>query len=78
MIIPVRCFTCGKVLADKWLMYKKEVEMLENVKESTEDDLQLAENFDKKMKGKVLDKLHINRICCRRHMLTHIDLIDII
>ena len=25
MIIPVRCFTCGKVLADKYLWYIKEV-----------------------------------------------------
>ena len=23
MIIPVRCFTCGKVLGDKWEDYKK-------------------------------------------------------
>ena len=26
MIIPVRCFTCGKVLGDKWNYYCKEVE----------------------------------------------------
>ena len=26
MIIPIRCFTCGKVLADKWNYYCKEVE----------------------------------------------------
>ena len=25
MIIPVRCFTCGKVLADKYEFYKREV-----------------------------------------------------
>lgn len=23
MIIPVRCFTCGKVLADKWAYYER-------------------------------------------------------
>lgn len=23
MIIPVRCFTCGKVLADKWNFYER-------------------------------------------------------
>lgn len=23
MIVPVRCFTCGKVLSDKWLTYEK-------------------------------------------------------
>ena len=25
MIIPVKCFTCGKVLADKYLYYQREV-----------------------------------------------------
>lgn len=26
MIIPIRCMTCGKVLADKWEYYKAAVE----------------------------------------------------
>lgn len=26
MIIPVRCFTCGKVIGHLWERYKKEVE----------------------------------------------------
>lgn len=30
MIIPVRCFTCGKVIADKWDEFKTEVEKGEN------------------------------------------------
>ena len=25
MIIPIKCFTCGKVLADKYRFYEKEV-----------------------------------------------------
>jgi len=25
MIIPVRCFTCGKVIGNKWLTYQREV-----------------------------------------------------
>ena len=25
MIIPIKCFTCGNVLADKYLFYIKEV-----------------------------------------------------
>lgn len=25
MIIPVRCFTCGKVVADKWEEFQREV-----------------------------------------------------
>ena len=26
MIIPVRCFTCGRILGDKYVFYKKELE----------------------------------------------------
>ncbi|MEM2901899.1 MAG: DNA-directed RNA polymerase subunit N [Candidatus Bathyarchaeia archaeon] len=26
MIIPVRCFTCGKLIGDKWEEYKRRVE----------------------------------------------------
>ncbi|MDD1764475.1 MAG: DNA-directed RNA polymerase subunit N [Candidatus Methanomethyliaceae archaeon] len=30
MFIPVRCFTCGKVVADKWEEFNKEVSKGEN------------------------------------------------
>ncbi|MHA2255894.1 MAG: DNA-directed RNA polymerase subunit N, partial [Candidatus Heimdallarchaeaceae archaeon] len=26
MIIPVRCFTCGSLIADKWDEYKKRID----------------------------------------------------
>jgi DNA-directed RNA polymerase I, II, and III subunit RPABC5 len=29
---------------------------------------------DKTAEGEILDKLHLNKICCRRHMLTHVDI----
>ena len=32
MIIPVRCFTCGKVISDKWEEFKKRVEAGEDPK----------------------------------------------
>ena len=32
------------------------------------------ENFDKTAEGEVLDSLQLFRPCCRRHMLTHVDL----
>ena len=30
MIIPIKCFTCGKVLADKYLYYVKTVRKKKN------------------------------------------------
>ena len=80
MIIPVRCTSCGKAIANKWLAYQKAVKDLEaeglQDKKDTSDDL--VENFEKSMKGAILDQLGLDRMCCRRHLLTHIDLIDII
>jgi len=76
MIIPVKCFTCGKVLADKYRYYVKEVQ-----KKKINADLELdkvvyltEDNKDKTPEGEVLDLLQLNKYCCRRHMLTHVDI----
>ena len=76
MIIPVKCFTCGKVLADKYRYYQQEVRKMKfNNKMEVEKVIYLTEdNIEKTPEGKVLDKLQLNKYCCRRHMLTHVDL----
>lgn len=75
MIIPVKCFTCGKVLGDKYLYYLKEIAEEKNKKNITDDNIQYLTDdaMDKSIEGVVLDKLKLNRQCCRRHMLTHVD-----
>lgn len=85
MIIPIRCFTCHKVLADKWEFYDKKVKEYEQTKTKNKydlDDLVITEKnevfFSDDFKGKILDELKIKKICCRRHMLGHVDLIDVI
>ena len=53
MIIPVRCFTCGKVLADKWNYYNAEVNKNKKDKDNnkfTMDDISISENEDKPTK----------------------------
>tara|TARA_B100001540_G_C15328753_1_gene426990 strand:- start:179 stop:412 length:234 start_codon:yes stop_codon:yes gene_type:complete len=77
MIIPVKCFTCGKVLADKYLWYIKEVRKIKaNNEVDPEDVIYLDEtNIKKTAEGKTLDKLKLTKICCRRHMLTHVDIV---
>jgi DNA-directed RNA polymerase subunit N len=57
LIIPVRCFTCGKLVGDKWEEFARRVKAGENV-------------------GEVLDGLGINRYCCRRMLLSHVEIID--
>lgn len=75
MIIPVRCFTCGKVLADKYEYYKKKVEEMEKAQAAETEE---HGNFETMKTGKILDELGLKRMCCRRHMLGHVDLIEII
>jgi len=57
MIIPVRCFTCGKVVADVWEEFARRVKAGEDA-------------------GEVLDSLGIKRYCCRRMLLSHVEIID--
>lgn len=77
MIIPVKCFTCGKVLADKYQFYQKTVaEMkLKNKEELTDIKYLNSNNIKKTAEGKVMDDLGLTRMCCRRHMLTHVDIL---
>ena len=66
MIIPVRCFSCGKVIAHRW----EEFLMLVGERDDNGDPM---EGVDV---GKILDTLGFNRYCCRRMFLSHVDLID--
>ncbi len=77
MIIPVRYFTCGQVLGDKYEWFINEIK---KTKDKTEpDNLDVsAETIQKTQHGKLLDQLQLKRYCCRRVMLGHVDLIDII
>ncbi len=106
MIIPVRCFTCGKVLADKWDFYKRRCAELESgvqtggksgkaltgarkgdgqpgqpgeaLTGARKGDGQPGQPsaFETSGKGAVLDELGLTKVCCRRHMLGHVDLIE--
>ncbi len=85
MIIPVRCFTCHKVIADKWDYYVKRCKELEAAsddkgsEDATKDKIDLdKQHFDKTIRQKVFEELGLDRICCRRMLLGHVDLIDII
>ena len=76
MIIPVKCFTCGMVIADKYRYYVEEVRKRKmNKSMDPEKVLYLTKEFhDKTAEGEVLDELNMNKMCCRRHFLTHVDI----
>ena len=76
MIIPVKCFTCGMVLADKYRFYTQEVRKRKLAKSMDVDKVvYLTKEFhDKTPEGEVLDELNMNKMCCRRQFLTHVDM----
>jgi len=76
MIIPVKCFTCGMVLADKYRYYLEEVRKRKLEKDMDVDKvLYLTKEFKQKTpEGEVMDELLLKRMCCRRHLLTHVDI----
>lgn len=77
MIIPVKCFTCGKVLGNKYRYY------LEKVREKKlARDMEInrviyltKDHKDKTPEGEVMDDLGLNKMCCRRHIMTHVDIV---
>jgi DNA-directed RNA polymerase subunit N (RpoN/RPB10) len=75
MIIPVKCFTCGKVLADKYRFYVREVRKVKSNDENFSKVTYLTQStIEKTPEGKILDTLGLTKLCCRRHMLTHVDI----
>ena len=86
MIIPVRCFTCGKVIGNKWETYLSLLQadfsegyvsidggvfvVMHPVMVSQRMNLFSLSGRD------ALDELGLKRYCCRRMMLTHVDLIE--
>ena len=57
MLIPVRCWSCGKVVAHVY----------EQIKQRTQEG---------EAAGAVLDDLGLDKYCCRRMYVGHIELID--
>lgn len=75
MIIPIKCFTCGNVLADKYLYYQRKCREMKTSKNQKQDVLYLTpEQIEKAVEGRVMDDLKLKKMCCRRHMLTHVDI----
>jgi DNA-directed RNA polymerase subunit N (RpoN/RPB10) len=79
MIIPVRCYTCGKVLADKYQYYESELLRKKLAMNTKEDPLIINVNnadIKKTIAGEIMDELGLTRICCRKVVLTSINIID--
>jgi DNA-directed RNA polymerase I, II, and III subunit RPABC5 len=75
MIIPIKCVTCGFVLADKYRYYQEKVKQ-KKIKANEKNEVKyLTNNYNKKtIEGEVLDNLNIRNPCCRRHFLTNVEI----
>ena len=69
MLIPVRCYTCGEILSDKWMPYISAVQNDKNKINETIDP-------EKSIEGKILDELELHKYCCRRMMLGNVHIIS--
>ena len=80
MIIPIRCFTCNKVVAHLWEEYLNQIQMAyidSDIKNNRKNRFVNIEELENKtIEGKILDKIGLNKYCCRRMMLSHVDLCD--
>jgi DNA-directed RNA polymerase subunit N (RpoN/RPB10) len=86
MLIPIRCFTCGNVLAGKWLSYEELVRKGREARGETRTDHFVIDDVkaflkrpDAEMKsaeGVAMDTLGLTKMCCRRHMLTTVDCLE--
>lgn len=70
MIIPIRCMNCGFVLADAWKWYQQEVARLRKQQGNT------TNGSEKTPERQACDTLGITRYCCRKHLLTHRDILE--
>ncbi len=57
MLKPIRCFTCGSLVAEKYNIFNERVKAGEDPNE-------------------VMNNMKIIRYCCRRMLLSNVDIID--
>ena len=62
-MIPIRCFSCGKVVANKWMKYQHSTKSIEKGGEGRDPN-------------DVLNEMGYDRYCCRRMFITCVDLTD--
>jgi DNA-directed RNA polymerase I, II, and III subunit RPABC5 len=64
------------VLANKYAYYCEEVRKRKMARDlHVERVIYLTEEYSKKTpEGEVMDELNLKKMCCRRHMLTHVDI----
>ena len=83
MLVPVRCFTCGSLISDKWTAYNDLCSKYRT--EKKQDDIILLDadilqndSYTITAEAQAMMDLNIKRICCKRHFLCTVDMVDVI
>jgi DNA-directed RNA polymerase I, II, and III subunit RPABC5 len=75
MIIPVRCVSCGKMLSDKWEYYRRRLQEEKGADVDKRTYFKGGE-IPKTAENKIFEELYLTRYCCKKVLLTHVDLIE--
>jgi DNA-directed RNA polymerase subunit N (RpoN/RPB10) len=87
MIIPIRCFTCGNVIGDKWIPFVETIMEKKNGSKKSVNgydvdieyiDIQDDGTIQKSIEGEAMDELNLHKYCCRRMFLGNAHLISYI
>ena len=76
MIVPIKCFGCGKELANIYRLYidkVKEKKMAKN-KDPSRITYLTTEPMEPSPEKEVMDALRLNKMCCRNLVLTVVEL----
>lgn len=64
----MRCFTCGKVISQEYEEFKKRFDVYQKTVDSGETPTETPKD--------ILNDLGVDRYCCRRMIITHVDLLS--
>jgi DNA-directed RNA polymerase subunit N len=67
MIIPVRCFSCGRVIGSDYVRFTDRVGEIKKTKNREVTAEEISE---------ILDDLDVTRYCCRRMILSNAELLE--
>lgn len=62
MLIPIRCFTCNQVIANRWLRYQAAKQRQRHEADLTDEQ--------------IFEQLNLGRVCCRVHFTCHAETIS--
>jgi len=82
----MRCFTCGEILADKWVPY---ITAIQEEKNKTREDVDPESNDlelryidvhnpkpEVSIEGNILNEMNLHKYCCRRMMLGNVHIVS--